>query len=160
MKNWTFCGSEKVPAGAGGSEAEWSCPNTGDGCNGILSLNDVHQGQRVITRSQLVYQPKRDGEKKSQEGNRPLHSLCAALLPQFQRWRARSEKTVSPFSRLTLRDKWNKHVINRSSDSTSAFEPQGVTFTLEQCDIFEFYSDGNKYSHFPSVLSQHTIPNL
>lgn len=69
LKN--FCGSEKVPAGAGRSEAEWSCPNTGDGCNGILSLNDVHRGQRVITSSQLVYQPERDGEKKSQEEGEP-----------------------------------------------------------------------------------------
>lgn len=59
--------SGKVPAGAGRSEADWRCPNTGDGCNGILSLKDVHRGQRVITSSQLVYQPERDGEKKSQE---------------------------------------------------------------------------------------------
>lgn len=56
-----------MPAGARRSEAEWNCPNIGDGCNGILSLNDVHRGQRVITSSQLVYQLKRDGEKKSQE---------------------------------------------------------------------------------------------
>lgn len=56
-----------MAAGVGRSEAEWSCPNTGDGCNRILSLNDTHPGQRVITSSQLVYQPERDGGKKSQE---------------------------------------------------------------------------------------------
>lgn len=69
-----------MPASAGRSEAEWSCPNTGDGCNGILSLNDVHRGQRVITSSQLVYQPERDGEKKSQEAAGTGDFIASVLL--------------------------------------------------------------------------------
>lgn len=69
-----------MAAGVGRSEAEWSCPNTGDGCNGILSLNDVCRGQRVITSSQLVYQPERDGGQKSQEEEDPATSwpLCCS----------------------------------------------------------------------------------
>lgn len=69
-----------MAAGVGRSEAEWSCPNTGDGCNGILSLNDVRRGQRVITSSQLVYQPERDGGQKSQEEEDPATSwpLCCS----------------------------------------------------------------------------------
>lgn len=69
-----------MAAGVGRSEAEWSCPNTGDGCNGILSLNDVRRGQRVITSSQLVYQPERDGGQKSQQEEVPATSwpLCCS----------------------------------------------------------------------------------
>lgn len=100
-----------MPAGAGRSEAEWSCPNTGDGCNGILSLNDVHRGQRVITSSQLVYQPERDGEKKSQEEEepatlRPLRCsspIVSALACMFNLF-----LNKPPFSRLTLKEKEEK----------------------------------------------------
>lgn len=101
-----------MPAGAGRSEAEWSCPNTGDGCNGILSLNDVHRGQRVITSSQLVYQPERDGEKTSQEEEEPatLRPLCcsspvaSALACMFNLF-----LNKPPFSRLTRKEKEKKN---------------------------------------------------
>lgn len=78
LKNRTFCGKEKEPAGGGRSEAEWSCPNTGDGCNGILSLNDAHRGQRVITSSQLVYQPERWREEEP--GGRGTGDFIASVL--------------------------------------------------------------------------------
>lgn len=143
-----------MPAGAGRSEAEWSCPNTGDGCNGILSLNDVHRGQRVITSSQLVYQPERDGEKTSQEEEEPatLRPLCcsstivSALACMFNLF-----LNKPPFSFRKEKEEKN-HMISRSSDSNSAFEPQGVTFTLWQREIFALPTHKSKPLVFELVM--------
>lgn len=166
MKNSKFCGNKKVLSGAWRSEEEWSCPNTGDGCNGILSLNDAHRGQRVITSSQLVYQPERDGEKKGQEED-PATSR-PALLP------FRVVSTLAWVFNLLPNElclmgftshhgsgaKGTKKVINRLSNSASAFTPRGVTFTLWRCEIFEFYDIRVKYSLLTLSISQHTNPKL
>lgn len=48
-----------------GSEAEWSCLNTGDGCNRIVGLNDGQRGEHAITSSQPVHQSEAEEENRS-----------------------------------------------------------------------------------------------
>lgn len=62
-----FAQNLQSPAGTRRSEPERSCLNTGNGCNGILSLNDVQWGRRVITSSQPVYQSERGRDREEEE---------------------------------------------------------------------------------------------
>lgn len=132
MKNSKFCGNKKVLSGAWRSEEEWSCPNTGDGCNGILSLNDVHRGQRVITSSQLVYQPERDGEKKSQEED-PATSW-PALLP------FRVVSTVACVFHLLSCVSWVSHLTMAVEQKGQISHQQIVKLCLHvqatRCDLY------------------------
>lgn len=71
--------SVETGSGAQRSEAERSCLNTGDGCNGILTLNDGQRGENAITSSQPVHQSEREEEEEEKKGflerRRPIYSF-------------------------------------------------------------------------------------
>lgn len=73
-------------SGAGRSEAERSCLNTGDGCKRILSLNDGQRGAHAITTSQPVYQSQREEEKRREAeekiglSRKRQHLNCGVIL--------------------------------------------------------------------------------